>query len=569
MRWQAGFILWVVMATVAGRADGWVAIGSRGWPRHVLGGGTFFDSNPHRVGLYRLEGGTNEVALYPQTVLWNRFAKDQIVRIPNASPGDVITVRIQIFAGEFWRGASDYFQATAGGPADYMTLTNMGYIYSPLGGGENFSRYLDPLFSPQLPWISGLENLRINALFGQPDGKSVLAGRITPKNGAPRRMLARFQFDGEADASFAPELPEKTEVRFAELQADGKILLAGSFPRADGSTRSLARILTNGAPDESFECLLAEPVTAMLLNATNGTMLIAAGEMTGRLLKYESNGAPALDFAPIEFSGTIHAIAKSETNAYWVGGEFASVNGIETGSLARLNSEGEVELEADWPKVEGPVYAISGRLAGGAFKKVDGRNCEHLVWVDGTNSRCGIEAFVTGHPYGAQIQTNPFPVVRKIISDPAWQTILLVESSTNGGYVLQRIGSVISEIRGDQPIQAVAMHYYPSTNGTINTYRDDLLIAGAFGSASMLERMEIRSGMARYVRHWNLQSTGVNPPLIREGYAHLVPRGYGGDLEFSTDLKTWFPLGPPGGPTGWYFDDAGAARKFYRRRKDW
>ncbi|HNP53464.1 MAG TPA: delta-60 repeat domain-containing protein, partial [Ferruginibacter sp.] len=103
---------------------------------------------------------------------------------------------------------------------------------SAQGGG------LDPLFNPAdhgLVTTEGANN-DVFAIGVQPDGNILIAGAFTTFNGKPANRIARIWPDGSLDASFNPGgAGADGSVNKIALQADGKIILAGSFTQYNGS----------------------------------------------------------------------------------------------------------------------------------------------------------------------------------------------------------------------------------------------------------------------------------------------------------------------------------------------
>ncbi len=85
----------------------------------------------------------------------------------------------------------------------------------------------------------------VNGLFAQPDGKVVVSGTFVAAGDQPRPGIARINADGTIDGTFA--LPEQgvdlPVFAMASAQADGKILILGSFTQIEGAPREgLARL---------------------------------------------------------------------------------------------------------------------------------------------------------------------------------------------------------------------------------------------------------------------------------------------------------------------------------------
>src|SRR5262249_46766073 len=85
----------------------------------------------------------------------------------------------------------------------------------------------------------------------QADGKILLAGSFAKVAGQPRTNIARLNPDGTLDEGFNPGM----ECCYGEiaLQTDGKIILGGAFRRIGGQHRvSLARLSPDGTLDAEF-----------------------------------------------------------------------------------------------------------------------------------------------------------------------------------------------------------------------------------------------------------------------------------------------------------------------------
>jgi uncharacterized delta-60 repeat protein len=99
------------------------------------------------------------------------------------------------------------------------------------------------------------DEIRIDALAVQPDGKILIGGFFTRVNGTPRPLVARLLPDGELDAEFVPDIQVNPGVDIDALQtvsamalaSDGKLLIGGVFSRINGlACHALARLHTTG-----------------------------------------------------------------------------------------------------------------------------------------------------------------------------------------------------------------------------------------------------------------------------------------------------------------------------------
>jgi uncharacterized delta-60 repeat protein/uncharacterized repeat protein (TIGR01451 family) len=140
------------------------------------------------------------------------------------------------------------------------------------------------------------------AVAPQPDGKVVIGGDFTTAGGLSRPRIARLNADGSLDTSFDPLLGANNTVRTLLVQADGHILVGGSFTQFHTAPHhSLTRLLPSGAVDPSFS-----PGTG-----ANDTVF-------------------SVFYAPAE-------------SRIYVGGQFTSFNGTRRVAVARLFLDGTVD----------------------------------------------------------------------------------------------------------------------------------------------------------------------------------------------------------------------------------
>ena len=141
----------------------------------------------------------------------------------------------------------------------------------------------------------------------QADGKILLGGRFASVNGQTRNRIARLNPDGsvESTGTFDPGLGISGDispsVSSVAVQADGKILLGGTFTRVNGQTRNrIARLNANGTVESTSTFNSGSGVEAPVYGSANVAM-----QADGKIL---------------------------------LGGDFASVNGQPRNRIARLNN---------------------------------------------------------------------------------------------------------------------------------------------------------------------------------------------------------------------------------------
>ena len=98
---------------------------------------------------------------------------------------------------------------------------------------------------------------RVRAMALQADGKVVVGGAFTTLGPGgmgitTRNFIGRLNPDGSIDTTFNPGADGQVEVLV--IQADGKILVGGSFTTLAGAARSrIGRLNSDGSIDSSFD----------------------------------------------------------------------------------------------------------------------------------------------------------------------------------------------------------------------------------------------------------------------------------------------------------------------------
>jgi len=199
-------------------------------------------------------------------------------------------------------------------------------------------------------------NLDVYAIAVQADGKILVGGSFTalaPNGGAviPRNFIARLNTDGTVETAFDPNAGNLVSV-FA-VQPDGKIVVGGSFttfaPFGGGSvTRNrIARLNIDGTIDNAFNPNANNPVVSVALQA-DGKILIGGSFAT---LSPNGGASEARNaFARLNADGTVDAfdpqpnkqvfaIALQADGKVLVGGAFDTIGGQSRSVLARLAND--------------------------------------------------------------------------------------------------------------------------------------------------------------------------------------------------------------------------------------
>lgn len=202
-------------------------------------------------------------------------------------------------------------------------------------------------------------NHNVRGIAVQPDGKIVIGGYFTYIDGVARNRIARLNANGTLDNSFNVGDGANGNIEDVKLQADGKILISGSFTNVQGTAiYGVARLNANGSLDTSFVPNAGNPaavngawtgtfpVYQMALQSDgkiliNGGTLQYAGKYHAGVARLNSNGTPDNDFKSfINWWGS--SVALQPDGKIVVGGDF--------GMVGERNPDTNAVIGADVPR---------------------------------------------------------------------------------------------------------------------------------------------------------------------------------------------------------------------------
>lgn len=217
-----------------------------------------------------------------------------------------------------------------------------------LSGLVSFGQFggLDVGFDPGAGGNSDVHVVRVQA-----DGKVIVGGDFTLFGGAAHVRLARMEAGGGLDGTFGAGTGFNGSVEDVAIQADGKILVAGSFTTANGATRNyLARLLANGSLDNAFDAGVNQAVQRILIQpdgkiVIGGSFSEVGGQPRARVARLNSDGTLDAGFnSPGPLSGTVNALGLQADGKIVAGGSLhLSHLGIEYYYLIRMNANGSLE----------------------------------------------------------------------------------------------------------------------------------------------------------------------------------------------------------------------------------
>lgn len=186
----------------------------------------------------------------------------------------------------------------------------------------------------------------------QPDGKVLVGGNFTVVSGKHLHRLLRLRTDGFLDGSFKIGNGASAAVRSIAVQKDGKILVGGAFE--DFYRRHqphLVRLNPDGSFDSSFKGMKGTDGDVMtVVPQANGKILIGGsfhhvnGVERSHIARLNADGSVDRSFNPGAGPyGLVQSIAVQSDGKVIVGGGFSSVDGKPRRGVARLNVDGSLD----------------------------------------------------------------------------------------------------------------------------------------------------------------------------------------------------------------------------------
>ena len=209
-------------------------------------------------------------------------------------------------------------------------------------------------------------------------------------------IISRLNPDGSQDAAFASRTVTDTAISSLAVQADGKIIIGGSFERADGARRRrLARLNADGTLDTTFQPGVTSPGTkddvsvSSLAVQTDGKIIIGGsfttvdGVLRGGLARLDADGTLDADFHPgvgreFQAVGTVSSLAVQTDGKIIIGGFFKRIEGAKRHRLARLRANGHLGKGFNpGPGPDGGIEAMAVQpdgkiIIGGSFMNYGG-----------------------------------------------------------------------------------------------------------------------------------------------------------------------------------------------------
>ncbi len=206
-------------------------------------------------------------------------------------------------------------------------------------------------------------NNSVNSISIQEDGKILIGGNFTSYNNKARNYFARLNLDGSIDTTFIKG-SVGDYVKTIAVQNDGKIIIGGKFSSYNGEvSNSIARLNSDGSIDNSFDSAEGVNTDVETLAVQQDGKIIIGGSFTfyngiscNHILRLNIDGSIDTTFKTgIGVDNDVKTIVIQSDGKILIGGFFTSYNGISKKYITRLNSDGTLDTTfnpgntgADW-----------------------------------------------------------------------------------------------------------------------------------------------------------------------------------------------------------------------------
>jgi uncharacterized delta-60 repeat protein len=209
----------------------------------------------------------------------------------------------------------------------------------------NFNGSLDASFAPSLP-----PNGRVRVFVPQTNGGVIVGGEFTSINGVTRGRLARLNANGSLDTNYSQGAGANGMVRTALPLPNGKLLIGGLFSSFDGVPQNgLARLNNDGSLDTTFLLQSNAAMGGVYFLAYSGEQILVGGDFTAlgeasavRLGRISADGLvdPNLNIGNGFVGGAVYTVTEEYNGKLVVGGNFTNFNNAPANYLVRLHPNG-------------------------------------------------------------------------------------------------------------------------------------------------------------------------------------------------------------------------------------
>lgn len=387
---------------------------------------------------------------------------------------------------------------------------------------------LDSLFNPN-------PDTSISSIALQADGKILVGGNFSTIGEEARNSIARLEPNGVVDTGFDPDAGEFQSVSTIALQADGKILLGGSFSSIGGQTRhGIARLNPNGTADIAFNpdslgiirinCIAVQADGKVLVG---GEFTRIGGQARTNIARLDSTTGLADSFNP-NVSGAVVSLAVQPDGKILVGGPFQNVGGQARNGIARLEANGVVETGFNPDAGESryvstiALQADGKILVSGFFSSIGGQTRNNFARLDPTTGLADSFHLSAGGIYSMTVQEDGKILVGgsfTSIGGEARTNFARLINDTVAAHHLTVAQTAVTWIRSGSSPQFSRVTFEDSTDGVNYNFLGN---ATASGNNWTLTSLNLSVGQNLFIRARGHYRSGNRSESIQEAVRNVV-----------------------------------------------
>ncbi len=388
------------------------------------------------------------------------------------------------------------------------------------------------------------QSTTVSAFAIQPDGKILIGGTFVQIGGQHRTNIARLFPDGTVETNFHPVVLGLgvAEVNCLALQANGQILVGGSFTSLSGQSRkNIGRLNADGTVDTTFNPGPdSGPVRALAVLPDGKILMSGNFTLFGTFLRRS--------IARLNIDGTVDTNFNARANAsvlYVVpqpdgkilaGGSFTQIGGQSCTNFARLNSDGSLDLSFN-PGVSGTVYPHAIQPDGKIIVDVGAAGATHVMRLNADGS---VDPSFAVPPYCNSVGSAVLQADGKILVTGGFTSFW----GQPRGYVARLFpdGTLDTNFTAGADGLVLALAIQPDGK---------TLVGGLFATLAGVNRFYV--GRLNNTNTLPLQNLKFENSTLTWTRADNGPEIWRASFEYSSDGASWLPLGngvwaPPPSP---------------------
>jgi uncharacterized delta-60 repeat protein len=218
------------------------------------------------------------------------------------------------------------------------------------------------------------------------DGSVYIGGRFSASHGLSRKNIAKLLPDGKPDTVFNPGAGFNAEVFSLATRADGSVVAGGKFTTYNGAAaKGLAVVASTGRI--AFNAAQPDTADVRWVQVHGGKIYVAGkffkigGKDMDCLARLTSNGAVDMTF--LNANGANDAVndaAIQSDGSLYVAGNFTQWAGQNRNRIAKLTKDGVLDIWGNALSFDGEIKSVKvcgdkKVLVTGDFRYVNGMRC--------------------------------------------------------------------------------------------------------------------------------------------------------------------------------------------------